>query len=110
MEQQKAFDRSKQLLTSSQLLVHFNPDLEIILVCDASDYGIDAVLSHCMPSGCEKPIGFVSRTLTKVEKNYQQIEKEGLRSLYLWYEMLSLILIWPQVCPSDRSLTLNNPV
>ena len=28
MEQQKAFDRSKQLLTSSQLLVHFNPDLE----------------------------------------------------------------------------------
>ena len=42
-EQQKAFDRSKQLLTSSQLLVHFNPDLEIILACDASDYGIGAV-------------------------------------------------------------------
>ena len=78
-EQQKAFDRSKQLLTSSQLLVHFNPDLEIILACDASDYGIGAVLS---PNGCEKPIGFVSRTLTKAEKNYPQLEKEGLACIY----------------------------
>ena len=81
-EQQKAFDRSKQLLTSSQLLVHFNPDLEIILACDASDYGIGAVLSHRMPNGCEKPIGFVSRTLTKAEKNYSQLEKEGLACIY----------------------------
>ena len=76
-EQQEAFDKSKKLLSSSQLLVHFNPELEIILACDASDYGIGAVLSHCMPDGSEMPIGFVSRTLTKAEKNYSQLEKEG---------------------------------
>ena len=76
-EQQEAFDKSKKLLSSSQLLVHFNPEPEIILACDASDYGIGAVLSHCMPDGSEMPIGFVSRTLTKAEKNYSQLEKES---------------------------------
>ena len=81
-EQQDAFDNSKKLLTSSQLLVHFDPELEIILACDASDYGIGAVLSHRMTDGSEMPIGFVSRTLTKAEKNYSQLEKEGLACIY----------------------------
>ena len=81
-EQQEAFKRSKKLLTSSKLLVHFDPKLEIILACDASEYGIGAVLSHHMPDGSEKLVGFVSRTLTKPEKNYSQLEKEGLACIF----------------------------
>ena len=80
--QKKAFERSKELLLSSQLLVHFDPNLEIHLACDASSYGIGAVLSHKMPDGSEKPVGFVSRTLTDAEKKYCQIEKEGLACVY----------------------------
>ena len=56
-EQQQAFENSKQLLSSSQLMVHFDPTLEIRLACDASAYGIGAVLSHVMPDGSQKPIG-----------------------------------------------------
>ena len=33
-----AFEKSKQLLLSSQLLVHFDPAKEIILCCDASQH------------------------------------------------------------------------
>ena len=80
--QKKIFARSKELLLSSQLLVHFDPNLEIHLACDASSYGIGAVLSHKMPDGSEKPVGFVSRTLTDAEKKYSQIEKEGLACVY----------------------------
>ncbi|PFX31379.1 Uncharacterized protein K02A2.6 [Stylophora pistillata] len=35
----KAFETAKKRLQSAELLVHFQPDLELILASDASDYG-----------------------------------------------------------------------
>ena len=81
-QQERAFQESRKLLLSSQLLVHFDSTLEICLACDASAYGIGVVLSHRMPDGTEKPVGFASRTLTTAEKNYLQIEKEALACVY----------------------------
>ena len=80
--QEKAFEESKNLLQSSQLLVHFNPELPLILACDASAFGIGAVLAHRMPDGYEKPISYASRTLNKAERNYSQLEKEGLSCVF----------------------------
>lgn len=77
-----AFTRAKQLLLSSQLLAHFDQGLPITLGCDASSSGIGAVLSHHMPDGSEKPIGFASRTLSKSEKGYSQIEKEAFACVF----------------------------
>ena len=45
-EQQKAFKKSKELVMSSQLLVHFDPKLKICLAYDASAYGVRDVVSH----------------------------------------------------------------
>ena len=60
--QEKAFQESKKLLTSSSVLMHFDPSLPIVLACDASQYGVGAVLAHKMPDGSERPVGYVSRT------------------------------------------------
>lgn len=77
-----AFRKINELLTSAPILVHFNPDFPVVLSCDASDYGIGAVLTHLMPDKSEKPIAFASRTLSEAEKKYSQIEKEGLGIIF----------------------------
>ena len=81
-EEENAFIASNELLTSKSLLVHFDPKLKLVLACDASAYGIGAVLAHCFPDGSEKPIGYVSRSLSKAERNYSQLEKEGLAYIF----------------------------
>ena len=62
--------------------MHFDSQLPLTLACDASAFGIRAVLAHRMPDGSEKPIGYASRTLNKAERNYSQLEKEGLSCVF----------------------------
>ena len=66
------------MLLSSRLLVHFDPKLKLTLAVDASAYGLGAVLAHKYLNGSERPIGYMSHSLNSAEKNYSQIEKEGL--------------------------------
>ena len=81
-EQENAFKLAKDLLVSNKLLVHFDPDKELILSCDASPYGVGAVLSHRMPDGSDKPVYYASRSLSSAEKGYSQLDKEGLAIVF----------------------------
>ncbi len=78
----QAFDTCKQQLLSSKWLTHYDPKKILRLACDASPYGVGAVISHVLPTGEEHPIAFASRTLTASEKNYAQIEKEALSIVF----------------------------
>ena len=44
--QEKAFLESKKLLKSAEVLVHFDPAKDLLLSCDASAYGVAAILSQ----------------------------------------------------------------
>ena len=81
-EQQKTFEASKKLLTSNQFVTRFDPNFKLILACDASKYGIGAMLAHCMEDSTEKPTGHASPTLTTAERNYSKLEKEGFACIF----------------------------
>ena len=75
---EQSFERAKNSIASDRVLTHYDPDLPLRLATDASPYGIGAVLSHIMPTGEERPLAFASRTLSKAEQGYAQIDREAL--------------------------------
>ena len=72
----------KQQLMSAEVLVHFNPELPLILSCEANPYGVGALLAHRMDDGKVRPVAFVSRSLAPAEKNYSQLDREGLSVIF----------------------------
>ena len=81
-ECESVFQESKSELLTNRVLVHYDSKRALKLDCDASQYGVGAVLSHVMDNGEERPIAFVSRSLTKSETNYAQLEKEALALIF----------------------------
>lgn len=80
-EHDKCFEASKNLITENNILVHYSSSKLLGIVCDASSYGVGAVLFHIV-DGKELPIKFVSATLSEAEKKYSQIEKEALAIVF----------------------------
>ena len=66
------------MVITDQNLCHHSPVKPIRLVCDASPFGVGAVLSHTFEDKTERPIAFTSRTLAKTVRNYSQIDKESI--------------------------------
>ena len=97
--EQDSFNKCKRLLTSDKVLMHYTPHLPLALACDASAYGIGAVIQHTTPDGKEHPVAYASRSLSPAEKKYSQIEKEALSLVfgikkfhqYLWGRQFDLI-------------------
>ena len=56
--QARAFQEIKRQLTSPPLLASYNPEKELTLSCDASPYGLGAVLSQLDEDGFEKPVAY----------------------------------------------------
>lgn len=73
----KVFEEIKLDILRSNILVPFNEHKQVVVQCDASQSGLGCCL---LQDG--KPISFASRSLTKNEQNYSQIEKEFLSILF----------------------------
>ena len=82
VECEKVFEEAKQKLMEAPVLAHYNPDHPLRLAADASAYGIGAVISHVLFDATEHPIVCASRTLTKSEQNYAQLEKEAFSLIF----------------------------
>ena len=75
---QCSFNKAKESLASSDVLLHYNPALPIRLAADASAYGIGPVIAHVLADRSKRPVAFAFRTLTASERNYAQVDREAL--------------------------------
>ena len=80
-EQKEAFRKAKELLTSSSVLIHYDLTKPLVLACDASPYGLGAILLSHQLGADEQPIAFASCSLAPAEKNYSQIDKGTLATV-----------------------------
>lgn len=79
---EKSFQEAKQIFTSPRCLIHFDSRLPVTLATDASPYSVGAVLSHILPDGSERAIQYASKTLSKTQQKYSQIDKEALAIIF----------------------------
>lgn len=68
----------KEVISSADCVAKFNPRLPTLVSADASSFGIGAVLAQVQPDGQRRPVVYLSRSLTRTEQRYAQIEKEAL--------------------------------
>ena len=73
----RAFTEVKRLVSNHPVLKYYDINEEVTLQCDASEKGLGETL---LQSG--QPIAFVSQTLSMTERQYAQIEKECLATVF----------------------------
>lgn len=89
----------KREMQSDRFLVHYDPNLPLVLATDASPYGVGAVLSHQYADGTERPLQYASQTLTVTQQKYSQVDKEayaiifGIRKFYQYLYGRRFILV-----------------
>ena len=76
-EHRSAFQAIKDIFAQEIVLPYFSTEKKCILQVDASKKGFGAVLIQD-----EKPVYYASRTLTKAEKNYQNLERECMAAVW----------------------------
>ena len=73
----KSFKEIRELVVEHPVLKYYDPSEEAMIQCDASEVGLGAAL---MQNG--QPVAFASRTLSRTERQYTQIEKECLAVVF----------------------------
>ena len=79
----------KKALIETHISAPYDPKQDITLITDASPTGLGAVL---VVGKYEKPIMYVSRSLTDCEKKYSQIEREGLCIMFAVERLRNFLL------------------
>jgi len=91
VEQQKAFDELKRVFTMKPVLAAPDLDKEFRVEADASNYTTGGVLSMKCSDEMWRPIAFISKSLSDMERNYKIHDKEILavvRCLEAWRHFL----------------------
>ena len=71
-----------RMLRNHQILAHFDDTKPIVMACDASPFGVGAILLQIQADESEHPVAYASRSLSPVEQNYSHLDKEALAIIF----------------------------
>ncbi|XP_027165915.1 uncharacterized protein LOC113765866 [Coffea eugenioides] len=97
-----AFDRLKELLTSSPIIQSPDWNLPFEIMCDASDYAVGAVLGQRVGKAAHA-IYYASRALNGAQLNYLTTEKELLAVIFALEKIRSYLLGAKVIIFSDHA-------
>ena len=89
--QQTAFKALKHAITTTPVLIFLSDTRKFRIEVDASNFATGVVLSQLQDDGKWHPVGFISKSLSDVEWNYEIHDKEMLvivRALEEWQHFL----------------------
>ena len=95
-KQQKAFNKLKGIFTTRLVLAAPDLDKEFKVEADASNYTTGEVLSIECSDELWRPVAFISKSLSNIERNYKILDKEMLtvvKCLEVWRYFLERITI-----------------
>ena len=98
-EQDFAFDKIKEAVTSSPVLKYFDSRKPTEGSGDVSSQGFGLVLTQE-----DHPVTYASRALTQAEQRYSQIEKELLSRV--WFRTQPPVRLWQKIYSFYRSQAL----
>jgi hypothetical protein len=93
-----AFKNLKDAFLGAPVLAHYDPDLELWVETDASNYVVAGVLSQMHADRVLRPVVFFSRRLSPAECNYDIYDKELLAVVRVFEE-------WrPELIAADKPI------
>ena len=98
----KAFDKLKELLTSTPVIRPPDWNIPFKITCDASDYAVGAVLGQRIGKASHA-IYYASRTLNDYQRNYSTTEKEFLAIVFALEKFRSYLLGTKAIVYSDHA-------
>ena len=98
----KAFDKLKELLTSTPVIQPPDWNVPFEIMCDASNYAVGAVLGQRIGKASHA-IYYASRTLNDAQRNYSTTEKEFLAIVFALEKFRSYLLGTKVIVYSDHA-------
>jgi len=105
--QQKAFDKLKQVFTTKLVLAALDLDKEFRVEANASNYATGGVLSIKCSDEKWRPVTFISKSLSDIERNYEIHDKEMLavvRCLEAWRHFLEGAMVKFEIWTDHKNL------
>ncbi|GJS44123.1 reverse transcriptase domain-containing protein [Tanacetum coccineum] len=98
----EVFETLKKKLTEASILVAPDWDFPFEIMCDASDFAVEAVLGQRKTKHFQ-PIHYASKTMTDAQAHYTMTEKELLAVVYAFEKFRPYLVLSKTIVYTDHS-------